>query len=162
MNKTTLVDNLNAERAAEPGAIAECINDAAKAYGPLSSATAPVLSGGGRRRTGPRAACGQQDRGPWVATNNNGTPVPAACTTPEMLEVTLAAEQPNDNDYSERAEEAEAFGGQGLRRATGRYAPRRKWPLRRNRTNPPGLATPAEADHPLQNVDPVSRSNASI
>jgi bacterioferritin len=41
-------------------------------------------------------------------------PVPAAKTNKEMLEAVLAAELKAGKDYSERAEQAEAFGDKAL------------------------------------------------
>jgi bacterioferritin len=44
----------------------------------------------------------------------NASPVPAAANNREMLQAVLAAELQAGKDYTQRAEEAEAFGDKGL------------------------------------------------
>lgn len=114
MDKQTLINHLNNDLAGELGAIIQYLTYAAKASGPFRPQLVPffaaevadeqlhaqflankIVSLGGEPTTQPR-------------------PVPAAKTNREMLEAVLAAEKQATKDYSQRAEEAAAFGDKGL------------------------------------------------
>lgn len=114
MDKQALIKNLNADLAGELGAIIQYITYAAKATGPYRPQIAQffltevadeqlhaqflankIVALGGEPVTEPR-------------------PVPAAKTNREMLEAVLAAELQAGKDYTQRAQEAEAFGDKGL------------------------------------------------
>lgn len=114
MDKKTLIDNLNDDLAGELSAIIQYITYAAKATGPFRPQLASffltevvdeqqhaqfladkIVALGGEPTTTPR-------------------PVPAAGNNREMLEAVLAAERQATQDYTRRAEEADAYGDKGL------------------------------------------------
>lgn len=114
MDKKTLIDHLNEDLSGELMAISQYLAYAAKASGPHRPQLADffnaeiadetmhaqflarkVVALGGEPTTTPRA-------------------VPAASNNREMLEAVLAAEEQAIEDYTKRAEEAEAFGDKGL------------------------------------------------
>ena len=114
MNKQTLIDNLNEDLAGELSAIIQYITYAAKATGPYRPQLAQffleevadeqlhaqflpnkIVALGGEPITTPR-------------------PVPAANSNREMMEAVLAAELQAGKDYTQRAEEADAYGDKGL------------------------------------------------
>jgi len=114
MDKKTMVEHLNEDLAGELGAVIQYLTYAAKANGPFRPqlvqffmAEVPdeqlhaqflankIVALGGEPTTTPR-------------------PVPAAKTNREMLEAVLVAERQAGKDYTQRAEEAEAFGDKGL------------------------------------------------
>ncbi len=114
MNKKTLIEHLNNDLAGELGAIIQYLTYAAKASGPYRPqlvqffmAEVPdeqlhaqflankIVALGGEPTTEPR-------------------PVPAAHSNREMLEAVLVAEQQATKDYTQRAEEATAYGDKGL------------------------------------------------
>ncbi|HRF50208.1 MAG TPA: ferritin-like domain-containing protein [Anaerolineales bacterium] len=114
MDKKTMVEHLNEDLAGELGAIIQYLTYAAKANGPFRPqlvqffmAEVPdeqlhaqflankIVALGGEPTTTPR-------------------PVPAAKSNREMLEAVLVAERQAGKDYTQRAEEAEAFGDKGL------------------------------------------------
>jgi len=114
MDKATLVDNLNADLAGELGAIAQYITYAAKANGPYR----PQLSQFFLAEVADEQAHALFLANKIVALGGEPTttarPVPAASSNREMLEAILTAERQATNDYSQRAEQAEAFGDKGL------------------------------------------------
>ena len=114
MDKQTLIDHLNEDLAGELSAIIQYTTYAAKATGPFRPQLAEfflaevvdeqghaqflankIVALGGEPATTPR-------------------PVPAAASNREMLEAVLAAERQATEDYTRRAEEADAFGDKGL------------------------------------------------
>lgn len=114
MDKQTLVTHLNSDLAGELGAIIQYLTYAAKASGPFRPqlvqffmAEVPdeqlhaqflankIVALGGEPVTEPR-------------------PVPVAKTNREMLEAVLVAERQATRDYTQRAEEAAAYGDKGL------------------------------------------------
>ena len=114
MDKQTLIDRLNEDLAGELGAIIQYVTYAAKATGPYRPQLAQfflvevadeqlhaqflankIVALGGEPVTTPRS-------------------VSSASTNREMLEAVLAAERQATADYSQRAQEAEAFGDKGL------------------------------------------------
>jgi bacterioferritin len=114
MDKQQLIDHLNQDLAGELGAIIQYITYAAKATGPYRPqlvqfflAEVPdeqqhaqylankIVAFGGEPTTQPR-------------------PVPPARTDREMVQAVLAAERQAVKDYTERAEQADAFGDKGL------------------------------------------------
>ncbi len=114
MDTQTMIDHLNEDLAGELGAIIQYLTYAAKATGPYRPQLAQffltevadeqihaqylankIVALGGEPTTQPRA-------------------VPVAKSNHEMLEAVLAAEQQATSDYSQRAEEASAFGDKGL------------------------------------------------
>jgi bacterioferritin len=114
MDKQTLIAHLNEDLAGELGAIIQYITYAAKATGPYRPQLAAfflaevadeqlhaqflankIVALGGEPATQPR-------------------PVPAARSNREMLEAVLAAERQATKDYTQRAQEADAFGDKGL------------------------------------------------
>jgi bacterioferritin len=114
MDKKTLVEHLNDDLAGELGAIIQYLTYAAKASGPYRPqlvqffmAEVPdeqlhaqflankIVALGGEPTTQPR-------------------PVPVAHNNREMLEAVLVAERRATRDYTQRAEEAIAYGDKGL------------------------------------------------
>mgnify|MGYP003603778258 CR=1 FL=1 len=114
MDKETLLKNLNEDLAGELSAVIQYLTYAAKASGPYRPqlvqffmAEVPdeqlhaqflankIVALGGEPTTQPR-------------------PVPAAHNNREMLEAVLAAERRATRDYTQRAEEAIAYGDKGL------------------------------------------------
>lgn len=114
MDKQTLIDHLNEDLAGELGAIIQYITYAAKTTGPYRPQLAQffltevadeqlhaqflankIVALGGEPVTEPR-------------------PVPVAKTNREMLEAVLVAERQATRDYTQRAEEAAAYGDKGL------------------------------------------------
>ncbi len=114
MDKQTLIDGLNEDLAGELGAIIQYLTYAAKAHGPYRPQLSQfylaevadeqghaqflankIVALGGEPATTPRA-------------------VPEARTNREMLQGVLEAERRAVKDYSQRAEEAAAYGDKGL------------------------------------------------
>jgi bacterioferritin len=114
MDKQTLIEHLNQDLAGELGAIIQYLIYAARANGPFRPqlvqffmAEVPdeqlhaqflankIVSLGGEPTTQPRA-------------------VPPASSNREIVEAVLAAERRAVKDYSQRAEEAAAYGDKGL------------------------------------------------
>ena len=114
MDKQTLVTHLNNDLAGELGAIIQYLTYAAKASGPFRPQLVQffmtevpdeqlhaqflankIVALGGEPVTEPR-------------------PVPVAKTNREMLEAVLVAERQATRDYTQRAEEAAAYGDKGL------------------------------------------------
>ncbi len=114
MDKQTLIDHLNEDLQGELGAIIQYITYAAKATGPYRPQLAQffltevadeqlhaqflankIVALGGEPATTPR-------------------PVPPAKNNREMLQAVLAAEKQAGKDYTQRAEQADAYGDKGL------------------------------------------------
>ena len=114
MDKQTLIDNLNEDLAGELGAIIQYITYAAKATGPYR----PQLAEFFLTEVADEQGHAQFLANKIVAMGGEPTttprPVPFAATNREMLEAVLAAERQATRDYTERAEEADAFGDKGL------------------------------------------------
>jgi bacterioferritin len=114
MDKQTLIDNLNKDLAGELGAIIQYITYAAKATGPYR----PQLAQFFLTEVADEQLHAQFLANKIVALGGEPTtqpaPVPPAATNKEMLEAVLAAEQQARKDYTQRAEEADAFGDKGL------------------------------------------------
>jgi bacterioferritin len=114
MDKQTLIDNLNKDLANELSAIAQYITYAAKATGPYR----PQLS-----QFFLTEVADEQEHALFLANKivalggepaTVASPVPPADTNQDMLKAILAAEIQAGKDYTQRAEEAEAFGDKGL------------------------------------------------
>ena len=114
MDKQTLIDNLNKDLAGELGAIIQYITYAAKATGPYR----PQLAAFFLEEVADEQLHAQFLANKIVALGGEPTttaaPVPAAADNREMLEAVLAAELQAGKDYTERAEQAEAYGDKGL------------------------------------------------
>ena len=114
MDKQTLIDNLNQDLAGELGAIIQYITYAAKATGPYR----PQLAQFFLAEVADEQLHAQYLANKIVALGGEPTtqprPVPAANTNKEMLEAVLTAEQQARKDYTQRAQEADAFGDKGL------------------------------------------------
>lgn len=114
MDKQALIDGLNEDLAGELGAIVQYITYAAKTTGPYR----PQLSQFFLTEVADEQLHAQYLANKIVALGGEPTttprPVPAAATNREMLEAVLAAERRAVADYSERAEQANAFGDKGL------------------------------------------------
>ena len=114
MDKSTLIDHLNEDLAGELGAIVQYITYAAKATGPFR----PQLAQFFLAEVTDEQQHAQFLANKIVALGGEPTtvarPVPAAATNREMLEAVLAAERQATEDYSKRAEQADAFGDKGL------------------------------------------------
>jgi bacterioferritin len=114
MDKETLVAKLNEDLAGELGAIIQYITYAAKATGPFR----PQLSAFFLQEVADEQLHAQFLANKIVALGGEPTtearPVPAAADNREMLQAVLAAELQAGKDYTQRAQEAEAYGDKGL------------------------------------------------
>ena len=114
MEKKELIDALNEDLAGELGAIIQYLTYAAKATGPYR----PQLSQFFLAEVADEQAHAQFLANKIVALGGEPTTVPRevppADSNREMLEAVLAAEQRAVRDYSERAQQADAFGDKGL------------------------------------------------
>jgi bacterioferritin len=114
MDKKTLIDNLNQDLADELGAIIQYIIYAAKVTGPFR----PQLASFFLEEVADEQIHAQFLANKIMALGGEPTttpsPVPQASTNKEMLEAVLAAETQAVANYSQRAEEASAFGDKGL------------------------------------------------
>ena len=114
MDKETLVDKLNEDLAGELSAIIQYITYAAKATGPFR----PQLAAFFLQEVADEQLHAQFLANKIVALGGEPTtaarPVPAAANNREMLQAVLAAELQAGKDYTQRAQEAEAYGDKGL------------------------------------------------
>jgi bacterioferritin len=114
MDKHTMIEHLNADLAGELGAIIQYLTYAAKATGPYR----PQLAQFFLAEVADEQLHAQFLANKIVALGGEPTtqprPVPAAKSNREMLEAILVAEKQATADYSQRAEEAAAFGDKGL------------------------------------------------
>ena len=114
MEKQTLIDHLNEDLAGELGAIIQYTTYAAKATGPYR----PQLAAFFLAEVVDEQGHAQFLANKIVALGGEPTttprPVPPADTNREMLEAVLAAERQATQDYTQRAQEADAFGDKGL------------------------------------------------
>jgi bacterioferritin len=114
MEKQTLIDHLNQDLANELSAVIQYTTYAAKVTGPYR----PQLSQFFLAEIADEQLHAQYLANKIVALGGEPTttpaPVPAAETNREMLEAVLKAEQEATAGYTQRAEEAEAFGDKGL------------------------------------------------
>ncbi|MGB0343873.1 MAG: ferritin-like domain-containing protein [Coraliomargarita sp.] len=114
MKKSTLIEKLNTDLAAELSAIIQYITYAAKATGPYR----PQLSQFFQAEVADEQLHAQFLANKIVALGGEPTteanPVPPAAGNRAMLEAVLAAEKEATAAYTERAKEAEAYGDKGL------------------------------------------------
>lgn len=114
MDKQTLINHLNEDLANEFGAIIQYITYAAKATGPYR----PQLAQFFLTEVADEQLHAQFLANKIVALGGEPTtqaaPVPKASNNKEMLQAILAAELKAGKDYTQRAEEAEAYGDKGL------------------------------------------------
>lgn len=114
MDKQTLIKNLNEDLAGELGAIIQYITYAAKATGPYR----PQLAQFFLTEVADEQLHAQFLANKIVALGGEPTteprPVPVAHSNHEMLQAILAAEQQAAKDYTQRAQEADAYGDKGL------------------------------------------------
>ncbi|MAT97123.1 MAG: bacterioferritin [Anaerolineaceae bacterium] len=114
MDKQQLIDKLNEDLAGEFGAIIQYITYAAKATGPYR----PQLAQFFLTEVADEQLHAQFIANKIVALGGEPTtkarPVPPASNNREMLQAVLAAELQAGKDYTQRAEEADAYGDKGL------------------------------------------------
>ncbi len=114
MDKERLIENLNRDLAGELSAIVQYIIYAAKATGPFR----PQLVSFFLAEVADEQGHAQFLANKIVALGGEPVtvpaPVPAAGTNREMLEAVLTAERQALQDYTQRANEADAFGDKGL------------------------------------------------
>ncbi|MFO8036004.1 MAG: ferritin-like domain-containing protein [Anaerolineales bacterium] len=114
MDKKQLIENLNEDLRGEYGAIIQYLNYAAQATGPYR----PQLSEFFLAEVADEQMHASFLANKVVALGGTPTtehrPVPEANSNKEMLEEVLKAEKRAVKDYSQRAEEADAFGDKGL------------------------------------------------
>lgn len=114
MNKQALIDNLNEDLAGELGAIIQYLTYAAKANGPYR----PQLTQFFLAEVADEQLHAQFLANKIVALGGEPTtqprPVPVAKNNHEMLTAILTAEKQAAVDYTQRAEEADAYGDKGL------------------------------------------------
>ncbi|MCL4868665.1 MAG: ferritin-like domain-containing protein [Anaerolineae bacterium] len=114
MNKETLIQHLNQDLAGELSAIIQYLTYAAKATGPYR----PQLAQFFLAEIADEQLHAQFLANKIVALGGEPTtqprPVPPAHSNREMLQNILAAERKAVADYTQRAQEADAFGDKGL------------------------------------------------
>jgi bacterioferritin len=114
VDKKALIDGLNEDLAGELSAVIQYTTYAAKAVGPFR----PQLSAFFLAEVPDEQGHAQFLANKIVALGGEPTteprPVPKAASNREMLEAVLAAERRAIADYTQRAEDAEAFGDKGL------------------------------------------------
>ena len=114
MDKQTLIDRLNEDLSGEFGAIIQYITYAAKATGPYR----PQLAQFFLSEVADEQLHAQFLANKIVALGGEPTthaqPVPATHTNREMLEAVLDAERKATAGYTQRAQDAEAYGDKGL------------------------------------------------
>ncbi len=114
MDKQELIDGLNEDLAGELSAVVQYITYAAKATGPYR----PQLVDFFIQEVADEQQHAQYLANKIVALGGEPTttprPVPEAKTNREMLEAVLDAETRAVKDYTERAEQADAYGDKGL------------------------------------------------
>lgn len=114
MEKKELIKHLNEDLRGEYGAIIQYITYAAQATGPYR----PQLTTFFLNEVADEQQHAQFLANKIVALGGTPTtehrPVPEAETNREMVEEVLSAEKRAVSDYSERAEEADAYGDKGL------------------------------------------------
>jgi bacterioferritin len=114
MKKQQIIDGLNEDLAGELGAIIQYLTYAAKATGPYR----PQLSQFFLAEVADEQLHARFLANKIVALGGEPTtkprPVPAASTNRAMLEAVLAAERQAVQDYTKRAQQADAFGDKGL------------------------------------------------
>lgn len=114
MDKQTLIDNLNQDLANEFSAIIQYTTYAAQATGPFR----PQLTAFFLAEVVDEQMHAQFLANKIVALGGTPTteaaPVPAASSNKEMLQAILAAERKARDGYTQRAQEAEAYGDKGL------------------------------------------------
>jgi bacterioferritin len=114
MDKQQLIDKLNDDLASEFSAIIQYITYAAKATGPYR----PQLAQFFLTEVADEQLHAQFLANKIVALGGEPTtkarPVPPASNNREMLQAVLVAELQAGKDYTQRAEEADAYGDKGL------------------------------------------------
>lgn len=114
MDKETLIKHLNEDLAGELSAIIQYITYAAKASGPFR----PQLSQFFLAEVQDEQMHAQYLANKIIALGGEPTtqprPVPAAKNNKEMVQAVLEAESRAVKDYTQRAEEADAYGDKGL------------------------------------------------
>jgi bacterioferritin len=114
MDKQTLIEKLNEDLANEFSAIIQYITYAAQATGPFR----PQLTAFFLAEVADEQMHAQYLANKIVALGGTPTttpaPVPAAANNREMLEAILAAERLATQNYTERAQQADAYGDKGL------------------------------------------------
>lgn len=114
MDKQALIDALNEDLSGELSAIIQYLTYAAKATGPYR----PQLATFFLTEVADEQGHAQFLANKIVALGGEPTttarPVSAAASNRAMLEAALVAERQATDDYTERAEQAEAFGDKGL------------------------------------------------
>jgi bacterioferritin len=114
MDKHQLIDKLNEDLAGEFGAIIQYLTYAAKATGPYR----PQLAQFFLTEVADEQLHAQFLANKIVALGGEPTtkarPVPPASNNREMLQAVLVAELQAGKDYTQRAEEADAYGDKGL------------------------------------------------
>jgi bacterioferritin len=114
LDKKTLIDHLNEDLAGELSAITQYLTYAAKASGPHR----PQLTDFFNAEIPDETMHAQFLANKIVSLGGEPTtearPVPAAKNNHDMLQAVLEAEKQAIEDYTQRADEAEAFGDKGL------------------------------------------------
>jgi len=114
MDKQTLINHLNEDLAGELGAIIQYLTYAAKVNGPYR----PQLAQFFLAEVADEQLHAQFLANKIVALGGEPTtqprPVPEARTNRQMVEAVLVAERQAVKDYTQRAQEAEAYGDKGL------------------------------------------------
>jgi bacterioferritin len=114
VDKQTLIDSLNKDLANELSAIAQYITYAAKATGPYRPQLAQFFLTEVVDEQGHALFLANKIVALGGEPETVASPVPPASSNKEMLQAVLVAEIQAGKDYTQRAQDADAFGDKGL------------------------------------------------
>ena len=114
MDKATLIEKLNEDLAGELGAIIQYITYAAKVTGPYRPQLAQFFLAEVTDEQGHAQFLANKIVALGGEPTTSPREVPSAASNREMVEAVFEAESQAIVDYSERAEQADAFGDKGL------------------------------------------------
>ena len=114
MDKQTLIDKLNEDLAGELGAIIQYLTYSAKATGPYRPQLVEFFMAEVPDEQGHASFLANKIVALGGEPTTEARAVPAAGSNREMVEAVLEAERRAVRDYTERAEQADAFGDKGL------------------------------------------------
>lgn len=114
MDKSALIDNLNEDLAGELAAITQYVTYAAKVTGPFRPQLREFFLGEIDDERGHAEFLSEKIVALGGEPVTTARDVPEASSNREMLEAVRSEERRAVRDYTERVEEAEAFGDKGL------------------------------------------------
>ena len=114
MNKQDLIDRLNQDLAGEMQAVIMYLTYSARTTGPYRPQLREFLRAEIQDELGHATFLAEKISALGGKPTTEPRPVPAAESNREMLEKVLEAEEQAIQDYTQRAEDAEAYGDKGL------------------------------------------------